>query len=166
MVCQKLAKHQNQPIRLKRFELKLNEKFCLITGMYGFWNIWFFFSGISQNPGNVKLNQCEECGLYFIVRRLLHSHIKSVHPEKYSFNFTCYVCGKRFKSKGKLNVHMSTHMFVKPHSCPFCKKQFSDSSNLKTHMHIHTGKFSSKGVNGILSINSFKKLVWLFSAHL
>jgi uncharacterized Zn-finger protein len=100
-----------------------------------------YFSGISQNPGNIKFNQCEECGLYFLVKRLLHSHLKVAHPEKYNFNFTCYVCGKKFKSKGKLNGHMAIHMFVKPHSCPYCKKQFSDSSNLKTHMHIHTGKY-------------------------
>ncbi|XP_045197714.2 uncharacterized protein LOC123552262 [Mercenaria mercenaria] len=96
--------------------------------------------GISQNPGNVKFSQCEECGLYFLVKRLLHTHLKSVHPEKYNFSFTCYVCGKKFKSKGKLNGHMAIHMFVKPHSCPYCKKQFSDSSNLKAHIHIHTGE--------------------------
>ncbi|KAL4233189.1 hypothetical protein ACF0H5_007873 [Mactra antiquata] len=93
--------------------------------------------GISQDPGNVKLNQCEECGLYFLVKRLLNAHLKLKHPE--NFNFTCYICDKKFKSKGKLNGHMAIHMFVKPHSCMYCKKQFSDSSNLKMHLHIHTG---------------------------
>jgi len=65
--------------------------------------------------------------------------VKSKHPEKYHYNVSCYVCSKKFKTKGKLNTHMAVHMYVKPHSCPYCKKHFSDSSNLKMHLLIHTG---------------------------
>ncbi|WAR08603.1 PRDM4-like protein, partial [Mya arenaria] len=105
--------------------------------------VWFsaemcLILGITQNPGNHHFHQCEDCGLNFLIKRLLNAHLKSKHPEKYRYNVACYICNKRFKSRRNLMSHLATHMYVKPHSCQYCKKQFADISNLRQHLLIHT----------------------------
>lgn len=70
----------------------------------------------------------------------------SVYPvSELGFNaakstFSCSECGKRFGSRGHLQIHMKCHTGEKTSACPFCGKKFTKNSNLTTHLRVHTGE--------------------------
>jgi len=72
-----------------------------------------YVSGITQNPGNHQFHVCEECGLSFLIKRLLNAHLKARHSEKYSFNVACYICNKKFKVCLLVGSVMSIHVMWK-----------------------------------------------------
>ena len=55
-------------------------------------------------------------------------------------NFSCEECGKTFAWKMCLSEHMKTHTGAKPNVCSECGKTFSQRANLKSHMMIHKGQ--------------------------
>uniref|UniRef100_A0A3Q2QM78 Zinc finger protein OZF-like n=1 Tax=Fundulus heteroclitus TaxID=8078 RepID=A0A3Q2QM78_FUNHE len=54
--------------------------------------------------------------------------------------FGCDVCGKRFKRRTHIKLHMMIHTGKTEHSCDVCSKGFKDKTSLLTHMRLHTGE--------------------------
>jgi uncharacterized Zn-finger protein len=50
-------------------------------------------------------------------------------------------CGKKFKIRGNLNIHLRTHTKERQYKCqyPGCEKSFVTKGNLKSHSNNHTG---------------------------
>ncbi|PIO12564.1 hypothetical protein AB205_0000810, partial [Aquarana catesbeiana] len=55
-------------------------------------------------------------------------------------SFSCTECGKCFRFKSHLHVHIRFHTGEKPYSCPECGKCFSVKSDLYKHQRSHTGE--------------------------
>ncbi|XP_071315994.1 uncharacterized protein [Trachinotus anak] len=53
--------------------------------------------------------------------------------------YGCDVCGKRFKLQKLVKAHMTVHTEEKPFGCSFCGKRFKRQGDLTEHIRIHTG---------------------------
>ncbi|RVE43141.1 hypothetical protein evm_012220 [Chilo suppressalis] len=60
--------------------------------------------------------------------------------------FKCPTCSKQFRTKGTLNVHEYLHLGLKPFSCEVCNKKYTTKQQLTIHTRVHTGEkpFSCK----------------------
>lgn len=55
-------------------------------------------------------------------------------------NHDCHLCDKKFKHKTDLTHHLSSHLKIKPFTCPHCDKSFVQKSQRKTHVErVHMG---------------------------
>ena len=54
----------------------------------------------------------------------------------------CEFCGKEFKQKGHLNVHLLIHSGIKPFQCKICLKEFNQKQILKRHLQTHRSQDS------------------------
>lgn len=55
-------------------------------------------------------------------------------------SYKCSECGKFFRFRSVLELHMRMHSKDKPYQCKVCGKAFRFSSYLQQHLIIHTGK--------------------------
>lgn len=55
-------------------------------------------------------------------------------------SYKCPECGKTFRHRSVLELHMRIHSKDKPYQCKVCGKGFRFSSYLQQHLIIHTGK--------------------------
>ncbi|XP_028320849.1 gastrula zinc finger protein xFG20-1-like [Gouania willdenowi] len=70
------------------------------------------------------------------VKKKNNTKLKAQKSEK---NNACDVCGKRFRYKGYLKVHATTHTGEKPFGCDVCGKYYTQKSSLNLHMRKHRG---------------------------
>ena len=80
-----------------------------------------------------KKKECQICGK--VVVRL--SDQMKIHCEAKPFK--CDFCGKGFKTKGELTVHVRVHTGERPFKCDLCGEGFTLSSALSVHIRTHTG---------------------------
>ena len=52
----------------------------------------------------------------------------------------CFDCGKRFRGKTEIMVHVRTHTGEKPLQCSYCDRKFAHPSNLRVHERLHCQK--------------------------
>ncbi|XP_030015051.1 zinc finger protein 628 isoform X2 [Sphaeramia orbicularis] len=117
-----------------------------------------------------KGHNCPHCPSIYRDERSLNVHLLSVHkavaqylenvtpdPKKPSLSndncqtkwksdglnmksYKCSECGKAFRHRSVLELHMRIHPTDKPYQCKVCGKGFRFSSYLQQHLIIHTGK--------------------------
>ena len=86
--------------------------------------------------GKYPLYKCSVCDKTFVVRSLLHNHLKKHTGE---VQFGCKVCNKSLTSKHALVLHEKTqHEGVRSFQCAVCGKYLGRPSNLRRHMLTHT----------------------------
>ena len=87
-----------------------------------------------------KLFTCETCGAQLKYRQSLVEHVNLLH--KGTVSHPCKICGRTFRWRSGLYVHLTTHAEERNHVCSTCGKQFKLAKQLKRHINIHTGEKS------------------------
>ncbi|KAG8002434.1 Telomere zinc finger-associated protein [Nibea albiflora] len=81
--------------------------------------------------------QCHLCGKTFRTQASLDKHNRTHTGER---PFSCDVCEQRFTEKGALVRHKaSKHEEGRPHCCPICGKTFKAREQLRVHLRRHKG---------------------------
>lgn len=74
---------------------------------------------------------CNKCTYSTKKQLLLKRHLLSQHSEEKPH--TCQTCGKTYKLKRALTIHVATHNTTKSFNCTFCDRVFASSTNFYTH---------------------------------
>jgi len=118
----------------------------------------------SHTGGESKRFSCDVCGVSLCTKQVLDGHIKNRHQGPYPCDMcgkefptyfsmrqhrkvsacldkadpTCPVCGRAFKNKSQVKIHMSVHSTEKPFTCDECGDSFSRKPNLLRHQKTHS----------------------------
>ncbi|XP_026462691.1 zinc finger protein 383-like [Ctenocephalides felis] len=111
------------------------------------------------NKHNSPISMCYLCGA--LVKRI-HSHMKAHRDaEKPKLKkYKCEKCGAAFSRSNHLNIHLKTHLDVKPLQCTLCDKRFIAKRYLDKHMNVHAGmrpwkcQFCSKAFQTKYNLNT------------
>ncbi|XP_025115211.1 zinc finger protein 58-like [Pomacea canaliculata] len=76
-----------------------------------------------------KPQECEVCGERFSCHREYQHHKAHHHMHK----SVCHICGKKFKFKNALKLHLDAHAGIKRHFCEVCGKGFVRITTLCSH---------------------------------
>ena len=82
---------------------------------------------------NDRQYPCTQCSKSFALESVLEKHIFNCHKE-----FSCHICGRKYKSNPALKYHMRKHD-KGPFSCPKCPRVLKSEHGLAYHMNIHNG---------------------------
>ena len=83
-----------------------------------------------------KKYSCQMCDARFKGSGGLRNHYKVVHATGPLFK--CDDCGKEFRLKERLKLHIRTHTGFKPYKCPECDKTFARGGQLVQHRRTHS----------------------------
>lgn len=75
--------------------------------------------------------ECDQCDYITKKKVLLNRHRITKHSDEKPF--VCDLCGRAFKLKRALAVHLEQHESTKTYKCPFCVRVFNSSTNFYTH---------------------------------
>ena len=99
---------------------------------------------LTSQTTNTNQHQCHICNKIFSNRNNLKIHIQTIHHKILPFKCSYPGCNKNYPNNSRYEVHMRTHLGIKPFKCSLCDKQFNESGNLKAHYlkHETTRKFT------------------------
>lgn len=75
--------------------------------------------------------RCDKCDYVTKKKVLLNRHLVTQHSNQRPF--VCDYCGRDFKMKRALTVHIAQHASTTKYQCPFCERSFNSSTNFYTH---------------------------------
>ncbi|KAM9750802.1 uncharacterized protein zbtb48 [Menidia menidia] len=78
---------------------------------------------------------CDVCEQRFTEKGALLRHKASKHEE--GRPHCCHICGKTFKAKEQLRVHLRRHRGTRNFECIDCGYKFTRQAHLRRHMQIH-----------------------------
>lgn len=79
---------------------------------------------------NVEFH-CDKCDYVTKKKVLLNRHLVTQHSNERPY--ICDYCGRDFKMKRALTVHVAQHGSTTKYQCPFCDRSFNSSTNFYTH---------------------------------
>jgi hypothetical protein len=94
--------------------------------------------------GNEKRKRrkvCEHCGA-LITANNMKQHVRTVHTHKDEKNFACEHCGKEFKYRSELTVHLTHHTGELNFTCSACARKFRRAAEARLCEKGHKGVFN------------------------
>ena len=96
------------------------------------------YSNIKNKESQKKNNICDICHKSFSTLGNMRNHKMTIHENYRPFECTFPGCNKKYSIENRFQVHMRTHLSVKPFICQICSKSFNEKGNLKTHLKFHS----------------------------
>ncbi|XP_022125592.2 oocyte zinc finger protein XlCOF6.1 isoform X3 [Pieris rapae] len=113
---------------------------------------------LNRNAVKEARNICDFCQRAFLkkshlrMHKILHSHERlechvcylrfekvedyNDHLLSHDRNYSCFICGKRFKSLSNLQNHKKLHTDIPFFKCDHCSKEFTHQANLSRHQKL------------------------------
>ncbi|XP_014219878.1 zinc finger protein 436-like [Copidosoma floridanum] len=86
----------------------------------------------------VTKRSCKHCDQTFKTETGLRHHLLDKHPDLRPY--ICEKCGKAYKHKPALEIHLGMHAGFSPFKCNKCGKCFTQKGALHRHLPLHTNE--------------------------
>lgn len=117
-----------------------NQSICDMCGKK-FSNKYNLKYHLMETHGQGQETETRKCRVCQKEVRFLRIHMRRYHTVKKPRKPTlCDLCGKEFRTKEGLKMHLMKHQGIKPYQCEYCEKSFTIKDNLKLHIRTHTGE--------------------------
>ncbi|KRT86254.1 zinc finger protein [Oryctes borbonicus] len=94
---------------------------------------------------NIKPFECTTCKRRFTQKGHLTMHIKNKHEAVTDKEYKCRFCPYQTNGKGDFKLHLYVHDTVKRFECEICGKRFRQKANLQVHLkNLHLAVNSKK----------------------
>jgi len=102
-------------------------------------HIYLTHEGGSDKRKRKKI--CDICG-NLITANNMKQHVRTVHTHKHEKNFSCEHCGKEFKYRSELTVHLTHHTGEMNFTCTGCAKKFRRAAEARLCEKGHRGIYA------------------------